>query len=100
MNATGMNIAKQARKAAQHNPHAHNAPADAPVTRIKLPGYSATPKRVCAMSAVAGSAARSYDRPRHTTLTMRVVPRSAPARSRRAPCEPPNQVCCHARARH
>ena len=52
---------------------AQDAPADAPVTRIELPVYSATPNRMCAMSDVAGSAARSYDRPRRTTLTMRVA---------------------------
>jgi hypothetical protein len=43
------------------------------VTRIELLFHSATPNRMCAMSAAADSAARSYDRPRHTTLTMRVA---------------------------
>jgi hypothetical protein len=49
------------------------APADAPVTRIEFPGSNATPNRMCAMSAVTGSAARSCERPRHTTLTIRVA---------------------------
>ena len=43
------------------------------MTRIELPRHGATPNRMCAMSAVAGIAARSYARPRHTTLTMRVA---------------------------
>ena len=51
--------------------HLRRAPADAPVMRIELPYAGAMPNRTCAMSDVAGSAARSYDRPRHTTLTMR-----------------------------
>ena len=57
----------------RHRMQLRRAPADAPVTRIALPFHSATPNRMCAMSAVAGSAAKSYDRPRHTTLTMRVA---------------------------
>ena len=62
----------------QENTHTRStnlrrAPADAPVTRIEFPGHSATPNRMCAMPAVAGSVARSYDRPRRTTRTMRVA---------------------------
>jgi hypothetical protein len=43
------------------------------VTTIELLFHNATPNRTCAMSAVVGSEARSHDRPRHTTLTMRVA---------------------------
>ena len=67
MNATGMSIAKKARKAAQHSPPAQAAPADAPVTRIELPGLGVTPNRMCAMSAVAFFRVHT-----HATLTAKL----------------------------